>query len=155
MIPLWRTLMFLWWQRHEGWAYRARYLFGFQLLLPAAALIIVFNSSYALFLVAFAIAGVGMSMTYVSSIYYSLDSDHSHEHRSGMHEAALGSGSAVAPPLAGLIARTSGWDRSPYVFAFALLLVSLCAQALLYLRALGNRPRFHTTNPCSFLGRKP
>ena len=37
MIPLTRTLMFIYWQRHQGWAYRARYLFGFQALLPLAA----------------------------------------------------------------------------------------------------------------------
>ena len=132
MVPLSRTLMFLYWQRHEGWSYKARYLFGFQLLLPVAALACVFNSSYWVFLIVFAAVGVGMSKTYFSSIYYSLDSDHSHHARGGIHEAVLGSGGALAPPLAGAAAILFANIRAPYVFAFAFLVLGMLLQAWLY-----------------------
>jgi len=134
MLPLTRTLMFLYWQRHEGWSYNARYLFGFQLLLPLAALICIFASDYWMFLVAFAMVGVAMSKTYFSSIYYGLDSDHSHERRGGIHEASLGSGGALGPPLAGLCAWLYGHRRAPYLFAFAFLAMGILLQAWLYLR---------------------
>ena len=133
VLPLTRTLMFLYWQRHHGWSYKARYLFGFQLLLPLAAIVCVFNSSYWVFLVAFGMVGVGMSKTYFSSLYYGLDSDHSHQSRGGIHEAVLGSGGALGPPLAGLAARASGEVRAPYVFAFAFLALSMIVQAWMYL----------------------
>ena len=135
MVPLTRTVMFAYWQRHHGWTYRARYLFGFQILLPLAAVILIFNSSYWLFLVAFAMVGVGMSKTYFSSLYYALDSDHSHESRGGIHEATLGSGSAAAPPLAGLLAWATRWVRAPYLFAFVFLTVGMLSQLVLYVRA--------------------
>jgi MFS family permease len=133
MVPITRTLMFLYWQRHWGWTYRARYLLGFQILLPLAAIVIIFNSSYVVFLITFAVIGVGMSQTYFSSIYYGMDSDHSHEKRGGIHEAALGSGNAVGTPLAGWFASASGWVRAPYLFAFLFLTAAMILQVFLYL----------------------
>lgn len=140
MLPLARTLMFIYWQRQHGWTYRARYLFGFQVLLPAAALILIFNSSYWLFLVAFAMIGVGMSKTYFSSIYYSMDIEHSHERRGGIHEATVGGGSALGAPLAGWFASASQWVRAPYLFALVLSVAAMAGQAWLYLR---RRPKPH------------
>jgi hypothetical protein len=132
MIPLSRTLMFLYWQRHQRWAYQAGYLFGFQALLPLAAVVLIFNSSYVVFLVVFLVIGVAMSKTYVASIYYGMDIDHSHERRGGVHEAALGSGNAVGTPLAGWFASASGWARAPYLFAFVFLTAAMFLQAWLY-----------------------
>jgi len=137
MVPLARTVGFVYWQRHRRWTYRAPYLFGFQVLLPLAAVILIFNSSYWLFLLAFAMIGAGMSKTYFSSIYYAMDSDHSHEQRGGIHEAALGSGSALGPPLAGSLAWATGRARAPYVFAFVFLVAAMVLQAALYLRRRG------------------
>ena len=135
MTPLARTLMFVYWQRRHGWEYRARYLFGVQALLPLMAIVLIFNSSYWMFLVAFALAGVGMSKTYFASIFYSMDSDHSHEHRGGIHEAALGVGSMTSPLLAGVLASVSGDVRAPYVFISAVLVISMLIQMVMYLRS--------------------
>ena len=132
MVPLSRTLMFLYWQRHRRWAYQAGYLFGFQALFPLAAVVLIFNSSYAVFLVVFLAIGVAMSKTYVASIYYGMDIDHSHQERGGVHEAALGSGNAVGTPLAGWFASASGWVRAPYLFAFVFLTAGILLQAWLY-----------------------
>jgi hypothetical protein len=141
MIPLSRTVMFYFWQTRRGWEYKARYLIGFQLLLLAGAVVLVFNSSYAVFLITFAVIGVGMSKTYFSSLYYAMDSDHSHESRGGTHEAALGAGSALGAPLAGLLARISGSARAPYVFAFSFLTAAMLVQAGLYVTRRGRARR--------------
>lgn len=133
MTPLVRTVMFAWWWRHRNWTYRAGYFFGLQALLPLAALMIVFGSSYGLFLVAFSLVGVGISMTYYSSIYYSLDSETAgHGSRAGLHEAILGMGGVMGPPLAGWFAWASGNIRAPYYLIFAILGFSMATQLLLY-----------------------
>jgi len=134
-----RTIGFVYWQYRHAWEYRPGYLFGVQALLPLSALILVFNSNYWIFLVAFALAGVGISMTYYSSIFYSLDSEHSHEHRGGIHEAALGAG-MMLPLFAGILASATGWVRSPYVFMFVLLLGGMGIQGVMYVRGRPAQP---------------
>lgn len=128
-----RTLGFVYWQYRHAWEYRAGYFFWLQALLPLAALILAFNTSYWGFLVAFALVGVGSSKTYFASIFYSMDSAAAHAHRGGIHEAVLSSG-MILPLAAGILASSRG-PRSPYVFLFALLALGMIVQGVLYLRS--------------------
>jgi len=131
---LMRTLGFVYWQRRHNWEYQLGHFFWFQALLPLTAIILIFSPYYWLFLLAFALAGVGSSKTYFASLFYSLDSEHSHQHRSGVHEAVLGGG-MVLPMLAGILASGTGQPRSPYMFMLAILGLGLLIQVGLYRRS--------------------
>ena len=129
-----RTLAFVYWQRRHAWEYRADYFFGVQALLPVAALILIFNSNYWIFLLAFMLTGVGLSLTYFASIFYSMDSADSHQHRSGIHEAVGGVGLSL-PLVSGVLASQTKSYRAPYMFLFALLTLAMGVQAVMYLRS--------------------
>ena len=129
-----RTLAFVYWQRRHAWEYRASYFFAVQALLPLASVILIFNSNYWVFLAAFMLTGVGLSLTYFASIFYSMDSADSHQHRSGIHEAVGGVGLAL-PLASGVLASATGSPRAPYVFLFILLTLAMGVQAVMFLRS--------------------
>lgn len=131
---LMRTLGFAYWQYRHAWEYRAGYFFWMQMLLPLSALAFIFNSNYWVFLVIFALTGIGISKTYFASIFYSMDSEHSHSERGGIHEAVLGAG-YVLPLMTGFLPSMTGSQRSPYVFLFGLLSLGILVQVVMYLRS--------------------
>jgi MFS family permease len=74
--------------------------------------------------VAFAVAGMGAGVTYVSSLYYSLEGHAvSRGARAGIHEAVLGSGVFLGPLFGGFVAEIFGL-RAPYIMS-ALVFVAV------------------------------
>ncbi|HCA46317.1 MAG TPA: hypothetical protein DEP45_02845 [Armatimonadetes bacterium] len=110
-----QLLMFLYLRDRSGWQYRLWPLVG-SLLISAGAWVLAWVAqSPWVFGIAFAIAGAGSGVTYVSSLYYSLEGQEvSRGARAGLHEAILGSGVFLGPLLAGQVMEQFSL-RAPYL----------------------------------------
>ncbi|MGI5816721.1 MAG: MFS transporter [Armatimonadota bacterium] len=121
-----QLLMFLYLRNRSGWQYRLWPL-AVSLLVSAGAWVLAwFAQSPWVFGLAFAIAGMGSGVTYVSSLYYSLEGHVvSRGARAGIHEAVLGSGVFLGPLLGGQVMEHFGL-RAPYMMT-AVLFVAFTA----------------------------
>jgi len=110
-----QLLMFAYLRERTGWQYR---LWPLLAALGAGAVgwvIAWFARDPLTFVLAFALGGMGAGVTYVSSLYYSLEGRTvSRGARTGIHEAVLGSGVFLGPLSAGAIAGYAGF-RAPYI----------------------------------------
>lgn len=103
-----QLLMFLYLRNRSGWQYRLWPLLTALGVAGGAWVLAWFASSPWLFGVAFAVAGMGAGVTYVSSLYYSLEGQSvSRGARAGIHEAVLGSGVFLGPLVGGYVADQS------------------------------------------------
>ncbi|MGC9317160.1 MAG: MFS transporter [Armatimonadota bacterium] len=115
-----QLLMFLYLRTRSGWQYRLWPLLAALGAGSAGWLIAYSASSPLLYAVAFAIAGMGAGVTYVSSLYYSLQGHAvARGARTGIHEAVLGSGIFLGPLFGGLVADHVGLN-APYLATAAL-----------------------------------
>lgn len=114
-----RTLTFVvlgWW---HGWHYRPQALLAVNSLLGvgmAGAVIAAFVPAYLavpLVFVSLAAAGVGIGMTYTSSIFYSLSAAKVEDTEAHLHEAVLGGGSALFVGASGVITGVTGSVLAP------------------------------------------
>jgi MFS family permease len=118
-----QLLMFLYLRKRSGWQYRLWPLLAALGVAAGAWVLAWFAQSPVVFGIAFAIAGMGAGVTYVSSLYYSLEGQSvSRGARAGIHEAVLGSGVFLGPLFGGLVADHFGL-RSPYIMAALLFVV--------------------------------
>ncbi|MBD3291437.1 MAG: MFS transporter, partial [Armatimonadia bacterium] len=93
-----QLLMFLYLRNRSGWQYRLWPLLTALGVAAVAWVVAWFAQSPLVFGVAFAVAGMGAGVTYVSSLYYSLEGQSvSRGARAGIHEAVLGSGVFLGP----------------------------------------------------------
>jgi MFS family permease len=116
-------------RRTDHWHFRRAFLFGAQALgLVGISLIVVANQP-ALFASAFAMIGVCCSLTYYSSLYYSVHLLSKKGKGSGLHESILGVGAVLGPVLGGVAAQYAGL-RAPYVLCAAVLVAAIGAQQL-------------------------
>jgi MFS family permease len=112
------------------WHFKKRYLFGAQIL---AALGLVFLSLFSepvLFALAFLMIGLSCSVTYYSSLYYTVHLLEKKGKGTGLHESILGIGAVLGPILGGIAAQYNGL-RAPYLLCFAVLFAAVVAELTL------------------------
>jgi MFS family permease len=127
--------------RHSrAWAYRVGPILAVEALFAAACVPLALARSWPLFLPSLFCYGLFLSVSYASSIFYSLDFDERRGLRTGIHEAALGTGGFVLP-LAGALAARAGGTRLPYALAGALVLALAAVHAAWFFVA-GRRARY-------------
>ena len=114
-----RTLTFVVLGRWSRWHYRPRAFFAVNSLLAFgmggafAAAFLPPQFSVPLVFFSFAGAGVGIGMTYTSSIFYSLNTADTSDVKAHFHEAVLGGGGALFTLASGLANAVSGSILSP------------------------------------------
>jgi len=123
--------MFAFLRQRTGWQYRlwpllvAEAVGAFGMLIAAAA------PGPLLFSVGFALCGGCAGVTYVSSLFYSLQGGaHGRGARTGIHEAVLGSGALLGPLLGGLVANLD--LRAPFVLAGGVICLVAVAELVLW-----------------------
>jgi MFS family permease len=104
----------------DRWHFNRFYLLGAQLL-GATGLVLLFSFSQPLaFAFAFVLLGLCASLTYYSSLYYSVRLMKRKGKGTGLHESVVGSGVVLGPLLGGIVAHSAGL-RTPYLLCLALL----------------------------------
>ena len=116
-------------RRTDQWHFRRNFLFGAQGLALVGVLLVAVSNRPALFALAFVMIGFCCSVTYYSSLYYSVRLLKKKGRGSGLHESILGGGAVLGPLLGGVAAQYTGL-RAPYVLCFAVLAAALGAQHL-------------------------
>lgn len=117
--------------RVRFWRYNAWFLLATQLIIASALVFLFFARSYPLVMAAYAVCGVGIGLTYTSSLYYSLHNEPSGGKMAGVHEAFLGAGAGLIPFFGGQAAMLARWaefewaDLAAFPFAAAVILALL------------------------------
>ncbi|MGD9495677.1 MAG: MFS transporter [Armatimonadota bacterium] len=108
-----QLVMFGFLRTSVAWRYRLWPL-TLSLAAGAAGYILAWVShSPAAFAASFALSGLGAGVTYVASLYYSLEGGgDSRGGRTGIHEAVLGSGLFIGPLMGGVVGETLGLRAS-------------------------------------------
>ena len=104
----------------DRWHFKKSFLLGAQLLGAAGLLLISFFSRPLVFASSFILIGLCASLTYYSSLYYSVRLLKRKGKGTGLHESILGSGVVLGPLLGGIVAYSGGL-RAPYVLCLAVL----------------------------------
>lgn len=88
-------VMFLWFPHWKRWQYNAVLQIALQCATPAGLILAFFTPSGSIFLlrIAFVLIGIGWSVSYFFSIYYSLSVPGDHAKSGGLHEGFLSLGS--------------------------------------------------------------
>lgn len=117
-------------RRTDRWLFSKRFLFAVQILALAGMALISVSSRPVLFASAFAMFGLSCSLTYYSSLYYSVQLLKKKGRGTGLHESILGGGAVLGPILGGFAAQYAGL-RAPYLLCLAVLLAALGVQAVI------------------------
>jgi DHA1 family multidrug resistance protein-like MFS transporter len=104
----------------DRWHFNKFYLLGSQLLAATGLVLVLSFSQPLVFTAAFLMLGLGASLTYYSSLYYSVRLMKGKGKGSGLHESILGCGVVLGPFLGGIVAYSAGL-RTPYLLCLALL----------------------------------
>ncbi len=104
----------------ERWHFNKYYLLGAQLLAAFGLLLIFFFSQQIIFALAFIMLGLCASLTYYSSLYYTVRLMKKKGKGTGLHESILGSGVVLGPLLGGIMAHSAGL-RAPYILCLVVL----------------------------------
>ncbi len=123
-IGLSQFLGFFFLRGSDRWHFKKSYLLGAQLLSASALLLIFFFPQKLIFASAFILIGLSVSLTYYSSLYYSVRLLKRKGKGTGLHESILGSGVVLGPVLGGVVALSVG-PRAPYVLCLAVLAVAV------------------------------
>jgi len=87
-------------------------------------------SSLPLFFLAFAFIGMGVGMTYSSSLFYGLDITYQRGPSAAVHETVLGTGNLLGSLMGGIVAQKFSL-RAPYLVLAAAVLGGIIIQILL------------------------
>ena len=112
------------------WHFKKRYLFGAQVLAALGLVFLVLSSEAVLFALAFLMIGLSCSVTYYSSLYYTVHLLEKKGKGTGLHESILGIGAVLGPILGGIAAQYTGL-RAPYLLCFAVLFTGVVAELTL------------------------
>jgi DHA1 family multidrug resistance protein-like MFS transporter len=123
-IGLSQFLGFFFLRGSDRWHFKKSYLLGAQLLSASALLLIFFFPLKLIFASAFILIGLSISLTYYSSLYYSVRLLKRKGKGTGLHESILGSGVVLGPTLGGIVALSVG-PRAPYVLCLGVLAVAV------------------------------
>ncbi len=141
LIYLCQTLAFVALARWGGWHFRPGILLGAQALgFVSLALLAGLRARGLIWATAPGI-GLGLGISYSSSIYYSLFREPGRGRSTGIHEALLGSGTFLIPFLAGAAAQVSGSLLAPYLFGSCCLAAGMAVEAVWARRSRGNPAR--------------
>ena len=114
----------------DRWHFKKSFLLGAQLLGAAGLLLICFFSRPLVFASSFILIGLCASMTYYSSLYYSVRLLKRKGKGTGLHESILGSGVVLGPLLGGAAALSAGM-RAPYLLCLAVLAGAIIIELIL------------------------
>ena len=109
------------------WHFKRRYLFGAQLLAALGLVFLFLSGEPVLFALAFLMIGLSCSVTYYSSLYYTVHLLEKKGKGTGLHESILGIGAVLGPILGGIAAQYIGL-RAPYLLCFAVLFAAVVAE---------------------------
>jgi MFS family permease len=126
-IGLAQFLGFFFLRGSERWHFNKFYLLGAQLLAAAGLLLIYSFSRQWVFALSFIMLGLCASLTYYSSLYYTVRLMKRKGKGTGLHESILGSGVVLGPLLGGIVAHTVGL-RAPYILCLTLLAVLITVE---------------------------
>jgi predicted MFS family arabinose efflux permease len=129
-VGLSQFLGFFFLRESDRWHFKKSYLLGAQLLSASALLLIFFFAQKLIFASAFILIGLSVSLTYYSSLYYSVRLLKRKGKGTGLHESILGSGVVLGPVLGGVVALSVG-PRAPYVLCLAVLAVAVVMELIL------------------------
>jgi MFS transporter, DHA1 family, multidrug resistance protein len=115
------------------WHFRRRYLFGAQALGAAAALALSAATSPLWFGLGLMLIGFSASVTYYSSLLYSVQLSPEKGKGTGRHESILSVGALMGPALGGVAAYYAGL-RAPYLVCLFFLLAAVAAEWILLRR---------------------
>jgi len=121
--------------RVHQWHYRVFPLALFQLIAAVGLIVIFTASSLPLFLLAFVFIGVGLGMTFSSSLFYSINITSQKGPSAAIHEPVLMSGFLLGPLIGGAVAQRLSL-RAPYLAFAAIVVVGISIQLLLKRRYL-------------------
>ena len=121
-IGLAQFLGFFFLRGSERWHFNKRYLLGAQLLAACGLLLIFFFRQPIVCALAFIMLGLCASLTYYSSLYYTVRLMKRKGKGTGLHESILGGGVVLGPLLGGIMAHSVGL-RAPYVLCLVMLAV--------------------------------
>jgi MFS family permease len=114
----------------ERWHFNKYYLLGGQLLAAFGLLLIFFFSHPLVFASAFLMLGLCASLTYYSSLYYTVCLMKKKGKGAGLHESILGSGVVMGPLLGGIMAHSAGL-RAPYMLCLLVLAGVIIIESIL------------------------
>ncbi|MGE5254762.1 MAG: MFS transporter [Planctomycetaceae bacterium] len=118
----------------ERWHFNKYYLLGAQGLAAFGLLLIIFFNQRIIFASAFIMLGLCVSLTYYSSLYYTVLLMKRKGKGTGLHESILGSGVVLGPLLGGVAAQSAGL-RAPYLLCLAVLGAVILIEASLIRRS--------------------
>ncbi|KKL98381.1 hypothetical protein LCGC14_1824970, partial [marine sediment metagenome] len=130
ILSLSRVLTFYGLGRVHRWHYRIFPLVLFQLITAVGLIIIFIASSLPLFFLAFVFIGVGLGMTFSSSLFYSINITSQKGPSAAIHEMVLMSGFLLGPLIGGAVAQKFSL-RAPYLAFAAIAVVGISIQFLI------------------------
>jgi MFS family permease len=133
LIGALETVTFFMLRRSSFWHYRYLPL-AFVHGAAACGMLLIFGSkSISVLSCAFPLLGLGLGLSYYSSIYYGLSGRQDRGRRTGIHEFIVGSGFLVGPVTGGACAQFIGL-RSPFLLCALLMALTAAVEGLLYVR---------------------
>ena len=127
----------------KGWQYKRWPLLAGLICGIAGMSVVTLARQPIIFAVGLAIAGTSVGVTYVASLFYSLQAPLEHRgRRSGIHEAIVGAGLSTGPLIGG-IAATFTSARAPFAACVVVFAVVLVVVFVIALRARASRRRAH------------
>jgi len=126
-VGLAQFLGFFFLRGSERWHFNKSYLLAAQLLAAFGLLLIFFFSQQLIFASAFIMLGLCASLTYYSSLYYTVRLMKRKGKGTGLHESILGSGVVLGPLLGGIMAHSAGL-RAPYILCVVVLAVVIVVE---------------------------
>ena len=127
-VYLSQTITFIILMRTVRWHYRRLPLYIVQAALAALLFVLPSIRVPALVVLAAPIIGVELGLSYYSSIYYSLHVAERPGRNTGYHEAVIGSGSLLVPPLSGWLASVSGDHTLPFLFCAGVIVLAILSE---------------------------
>ena len=128
--------MFAFLRKRTGWQYRLWPLVAAELVGCVGMMVAFLARAPLIFASGLALAGVCAGMTYVASLFYSLQGRSAGRGgRAGIHEAVLGSGMVLGPLLGGLVANYVDL-RSPFLVAAAVFLLVAAVDLVMWRRTI-------------------
>lgn len=131
LVFLSQTVGFVLLRRWRGWHYRAIPLVAAQVPMLVVMTVLPRLHAPALILATAPLVGLGIGMSYFSSLFYSVASASGRGRFAGIHEAALGVGSVVLPLLGGIAARLGGRLEWTYWLGALFMGAGIALQAFL------------------------
>jgi MFS family permease len=131
LVYLSQTATFAILRKTNAWHYRRAPLYAVQIGFAALMFVLPAVHVPAIALLLAPLAGVGLGLAYYSSIYYSLHAAARPGRNTGFHEAVIGSGVLLVPPIGGWLASEWGENSLPFMFCGSVLLLAIVAEDLM------------------------